>query len=122
MARVMDILKGAGLEHVREHRLDIAVCKRLPVTLVFLPAADIAKYVGEGNVDIGITGQDIVAESQVDVRILEELQMGRCRLCVQAPEGTISDITELEGKRIVTSFPDITKSFFSERGISVSVK
>lgn len=37
------------------------------MTLVFLPAADIAKYVGEGNVDMGITGVDVVAESQVDV-------------------------------------------------------
>ena len=35
----------------------------MPVTLVFLPAADIAKYVGAGNVDMGITGEDIVAET-----------------------------------------------------------
>jgi len=34
---------------------------------VFLPAADIASYVGEGNVDAGITGMDVVQESDVDV-------------------------------------------------------
>jgi ATP phosphoribosyltransferase len=39
----------------------------MPITLVFLPAADIAAYVGEGNVDMGITGQDIIAETRAEV-------------------------------------------------------
>lgn len=34
---------------------------------VFLPASDIPSYVAEGNVDVGITGSDVVAESEVDV-------------------------------------------------------
>ena len=61
------LLEGAGLEYVRPNRLDVATCKDLPITIVFLPAADIAKYVAKGNVDIGITGQDVVAESDVEV-------------------------------------------------------
>ena len=42
--------------YTRQPRLDIAHCTDVPVSLVFLPAADIAAYVGEGNVDLGITG------------------------------------------------------------------
>jgi len=38
--------------------------------MVFLPASDIAAYVGEGNVDLGITGQDIIAESETPVNQL----------------------------------------------------
>ena len=49
--RCMKLLEGAGLDHHRPPRLDVAHCTGLPVTLVFLPAADIASYVGEGNVD-----------------------------------------------------------------------
>jgi hypothetical protein len=41
--RVINILKGAGLDHIRANRLDVAPCLRQPVTIVFLPAADIAK-------------------------------------------------------------------------------
>jgi ATP phosphoribosyltransferase len=52
------------------NRLDVAQCTSLPITLVFLPAADIASYVGEGNVDAGITGLDVVQESDVDVDIV----------------------------------------------------
>ena len=65
--KCLKLLDGAGLEYDRPHRLDVAHCTSLPVTLVFLPAADIATYVGEGNVDIGITGVDVVRESDEEV-------------------------------------------------------
>jgi ATP phosphoribosyltransferase len=51
--RVVQLLQGAGLDFARKTRLDIAPCTRAPVTIVFLPAADIAQYVGEGEVDMG---------------------------------------------------------------------
>ncbi len=60
------LLLGAGLNFDRPNRLDVAHCTSMPLTIVFLPAADIASYVGEGNVDIGITGIDVLQESLVD--------------------------------------------------------
>ena len=101
------------MEYDREHRLDVAKCKRLPVTLVFLPAADIATYVAEGNVDIGLTGEDIIAESAAHVRVLCKLGIGKCRLSVQAPIGTVRSAKDLAGKRIVTSFPHLAASYFA---------
>ena len=68
--RVIKLLFGAGLDHHRPNRLDVAQCTTLPVTLVFLPASDIATYVAEGNVDLGITGTDVVMESEADVETL----------------------------------------------------
>jgi len=111
--KVCEMLKGSGIKFRREPRLDVALCVGKPITLVFLPAADIAKYVGEGNVDIGITGEDIVRESQVNVNTIMELGFGKCKLCVQAPTASnITNIEQLAGGRIVTSFPSITKEFF----------
>jgi len=110
--RVLKLLAGAGLKYSRPNRLDLAQCEKLPITLVFLPAADIAKYVGEGNVDLGITGEDIVKESGVPVETLMQLGMGKCRLCVQGPKGKFQDPKELLGQRIVTSFPNIAREFF----------
>eukprot|EP01036_Dinobryon_divergens_P027609 gene27611-36411_t len=109
------LLSGAGLEYHRPARLDVAKCTSLPITIVFLPASDIATYVGEGNVDIGITGLDVVKESQeTDVEQILELGFGKCKLCLQAP--VINGITspeELAGKRIVTSFPNLAREFFA---------
>lgn len=121
------MLKGAGIEFRREPRLDVALCVDLPITLVFLPAADIAKYVGEGNVDLGITGVDVVQESMVEVKHIMDLGFGKCKLCVQAPvTSKIKDVEELAGKRIVTSFPDLSRKFFdpmdAKKGVRTSVK
>ena len=99
---------------MRAPRLDIAHCTREKVTVVFLPAADIATYVAEGNVDLGITGEDIIAESQANVKVLEKLGLGKCRLCFQAPKGTVADPSQLVDKRIVTSFPNLTKAYFDK--------
>lgn len=125
--QVVLMLKGAGIEFRREARLDVALCIGLPLTLVFLPAADIAKYVGEGNVDIGITGQDIVKESCVEVKEIMKLGFGKCRLCVQAPvKDNITSVEQVAGGRIVTSFPDTTRAFFDpidkKLGVTTSVK
>ena len=111
--KVNDLLKGAGIEYRRENRLDVALCADLPLTLVFLPAADIAKYVAEGNVDIGITGVDIIEESDVTVDHVMNLNFGACKLCVQAPvANNVTDVSTLAGGRIVTSFPHLSKKFF----------
>lgn len=111
--KVNDLLKGAGIDYNRAPRLDVATCTDLPLTLVFLPASDIAKYVGEGNVDIGITGLDVVEESNVEVDRIMDLGFGACKLCVQAPAGQkITDVSTLAGGRIVTSFPHLTEKFF----------
>ncbi len=72
----------------------------------------------------GITGQDIVAESESKVDTLMQLSMGRCHLSLQTPKGCgavpCADTTgkyqnaeQLAGKRIVTSFPNITRKYFA---------
>lgn len=111
--KCVELLKGAGIEFHREARLDVALCIGLPITLVFLPAADIAKFVGKGDVDIGITGFDVVKESQVQVDKVMDLGFGKCKLCVQAPVADeIKNVETLAGKRIATSFPNVTSEFF----------
>lgn len=112
--KCMKLLEGAGITFDRPNRLDVAHCKDLPITIVFLPAADIASYVGEGNVDVGITGIDVVQESNVDVDIIFDLDFGQCKLCLQAPEGAYNSPHLLSGKRIVTSFPVLARRFFSQ--------
>ena len=62
---------------------------------------------------MGITGEDIIGESQADVEVLMKLGLGKCRLSVQAPVGEVTDVRSLAGKRIVTSFPNLTRNYFS---------
>ena len=111
-----DLLKGCGLRYVRNPRLDIAYVNTpaLKIKLVFLPAQDIACFVSEGNVDLGLTGQDMVAESDAKVVELLPTGFGVCKLAVQAPKvAQITDLKVLAGKRIATSFPNLTTRFFA---------
>ncbi|CUS09254.1 unnamed protein product [Tuber aestivum] len=111
--KCLDLLHGADIQFHRHNRLDIALCINQPIALVFLPAADIPVFVGEGRVDLGITGQDQVAESQADVKELMELDFGKCKLQVQVPEkGPIQEPRELIGKNIVTSFTLLASEYF----------
>jgi ATP phosphoribosyltransferase len=122
---VMKLLKGAGLDAKRPERLDVAMCTELPVKLVFLPAHDIPMYVMDGNVDIGISGSDMLEETScnvdghvegdAEVKILMNLGFGKCKLCLQAPaENCAAGPNPFLGKRVVTSFPGLTKKYFDK--------
>ncbi|KAJ1979909.1 ATP phosphoribosyltransferase (ATP-PRTase) (ATP-PRT) [Dimargaris verticillata] len=118
--KCLEFLAGADIQFHRKPRHDIALVKNHPMALVFLPAADIAKFVGLGKVDLGITGEDIIAETFLDqaerqsrIRQVMPLNFGRCRLAVQTPVKTgPTNVADLVGKRIVTSFEGLTKQYF----------
>ncbi|KAI2733350.1 hypothetical protein CBS147332_365 [Penicillium roqueforti] len=117
----LDLLAGCDVQFRRETRLDIALVKNLPIALIFLPAADIPTFVGEGRVDLGITGRDQVAEHDAtlptgeasNVEEILDLGFGACKLQVQVPEkGDIQEAKDLVGRNVVTSFTALTESFF----------
>lgn len=128
----LDLLAGADIKFRREHRLDIALVTNLDIALVFLPAADIPTFVGEGRVDLGITGQDTVAEYMTSslavsgdndagavrsggIEEVMDLGFGKCKLQVQVPEkGGIQESKDLVGKHVVTSFTGLTEKFFAD--------
>lgn len=118
---VLDLLAGSDIQFHRHNRLDIALVKNHPVALVFLPAADIPTFVGEGRVDLGITGRDTVAEHEAvtpatethGIEEIMDLEFGRCKLQVQVPEkGDIQTPEQLVGRNVVTSFTGLTEEFF----------
>ncbi|PWY97882.1 putative ATP phosphoribosyltransferase [Testicularia cyperi] len=130
--KCLEILAGADIQFKRQHRLDVALVQNLPIALVFLPAADIPQYVAKGNVDLGITGQDMVAEAGKDVSslITEELQLGfgKCSLQVQIPDPTIeanrgkgvTSELDLVGKKVATSFDKLAGEYFGKLDAQVT--
>ncbi|KAJ5752530.1 hypothetical protein N7520_009447 [Penicillium odoratum] len=119
----LDLLAGCDVQFRRETRLDIALVKNLPIALIFLPAADIPTFVGEGRVDLGITGRDQVAEHDATlpageisgVEEILDLGFGGCKLQVQVPEkGDITEAKQLVGRNVVTSFTALSEQFFAK--------
>ncbi len=90
---------------------------------LFVRAQDIPEFVADGAADVGITGWDLVSETNRSLTQLLDLEFGRCRLVVAATEE--SGLTQLSqvapGTRVATCFPGITRRFFEQRGFAVQV-
>ena len=90
---------------------------------IFVRAEDIAEFVCDGAAELGVTGWDLVAESEREVDCILDLEFGRCRLVVAARDD--SGIMSLDdvpvGARVATAFPNTTRDFFADLGRPVSV-
>ena len=112
-----DLLKQAGLSFRRQTRSLFARVKGLPIDLVFLRTDDIPTLCAEGAIDLGFTGSDLVEEAEADIQTRMKLGVGRCRLAVCIPDQTDWDsVKQLDGSRIATSFPNVTKAYLQKHG------
>jgi ATP phosphoribosyltransferase len=91
------------------------------VEFFYLRPRDIALYVGEGTVDTGITGRDLLLDSGAKAEEVLELGFGRSRFRFAAPPGVVSHLEDLQGKRIATSYAGVVRRFLEERGIDAEV-
>ena len=90
---------------------------------IFVRAQDIPEFVADGAADAGITGADLVAESDRELETLADLGFGRCRLAVAATdESGIDDVNSIPaGARVATSFPRLTQNFFAAANRRVEI-
>lgn len=112
-----NLLSGADIQFRRSNRLDIALSTNLPIALIFLPAADIPVFVGEGNCDLGITGLDQIKEAEQfdNIEDLLDLKFGSCKLQIQVPaDGEYEKPEQLVGKKIVSSFTKLSTDYFKQ--------
>ncbi|MDC0574880.1 ATP phosphoribosyltransferase [Pirellulaceae bacterium] len=111
----IDLLKEAGIRFRRQNRSLFAKVRGLPIDIIFLRTDDIPVLCAEGAIDMGVTGADLVAEANVDVDTRLSLNVGKCRLAICVPDDLeFNDPQQLDGKRIATSFTNVTKNFLAE--------
>lgn len=116
------LLRHAGLEFEEQGRRLMAPCRNFDLDILFVRDDDIPEYAHDGVVDLGIVGLNVVRESSVDVKVIEELGYGYCSLVIAVPRSSaIRTPDDLEGVRIATSYPRSLTSFLSERGLSAQV-
>jgi ATP phosphoribosyltransferase len=93
-----------------------------PLEIFFLRDDDIPDYVADGVADIGIVGENIVAEKPKKIETLEKLGFGRCRLSIAVPKAVeYEGISDLAGKRIATSYPGVLGKYLSERDVATDI-
>lgn len=91
------------------------------VQFFYLRPRDIATYVASGDLDLGITGRDLVVDSRAPVEELLCLGFGASTFRYAARPGTVTELTDLAGKRIATSFTGVVERHLAESGITATV-
>ena len=91
------------------------------VEFFYLRPRDIALYVGEGTLDVGITGRDLLLDSGAHAQEVLSLGFGRSTFRFAGPDGAYDKIEDLAGRRIATSYVGIVERFLADRGIEATV-
>lgn len=117
----LDFLRNAGLNFESYTQKLFSTCRNFPLEIIYVRDDDIPDYVASGSVDLGILGQNLLYEERpANVKKLLNLRYGFCTLTLAIPkESSVKSLQDLNGQIIATTYPNSTKNFFQENGISI---
>jgi len=116
-----DMLREAGYAAAANSRELVVQDPENGVEFFFLRPRDIATYVGRGTLDVGITGEDLLADSGSKATTILELGFAPSTFRLAAPPGTAKTASDLAGKRIATSYPTILNNWLNQQNLSAEV-
>lgn len=119
----VQILKEAGYRQRTDVRDLVLLDNDNGIEFYYLRPRDIALYVGSGELDAGITGRDLLVDSQADAEEILALGFGRSTFRFAAPKdaGSKKDISSLAGKRIASAYPGLVADYLDREKIKAEI-
>lgn len=128
----LDLIARCGLRFSRARDQLVCYGENLPLDILLVRDDDIPALVQDDVCDLGIVGQNVIAEKRLALgangkaaALFEELMpldFGRCRLAIAVPEGfRYRGDASLQGRRIATSFPHVLARWLATRGIAAEI-
>ena len=119
----VEILKNCGLSFENYKSSLISTVTNFPLEILFLRDDDIPEYVQDGIADLGIVGENVIVEAGAEVTYLQKLGFGKCTLKIAIPnESNITEIAQLSGKAIATSYPVILEKYLKDNHVDAEVR
>lgn len=115
------MLSEAGYRQRRDSRELVLVDPENHVEFFYLRPRDIAVYVGGGVLDVGITGRDLLLDSEADAVEDLGLDFARSTFRFAGPAGQFSSLQDLEGCRVATSYDSLLRRHLAEQGVQAEV-
>lgn len=115
------MLSEAGYAGRRDPKELIVADPVNKVEFFYLRPRDIATYVGSGALDVGITGRDLLLDSGSEATEVTGLDFAASTFRFAGPTGVFSDIADLSGKRIATSYAGLVGHFLAGHGIDATL-
>lgn len=99
-----------------------AVATNFPLEIYYLRNGDIPQYLKDGVVDCAIIGENVLVEKGNNIRIAEKLGFSKCRVSLAVPKSfKYHSISDLEGLKIATSYPETTKAYLQKNNINANL-
>ncbi|HMA64871.1 MAG: ATP phosphoribosyltransferase [Fibrobacterota bacterium] len=95
--------------------------KKNDIEFYFLRPRDIAIYVGNGFLDLGITGRDLALDSGTKVHECLSLNFGQSSFYYAVPQSSSLTPDGFNGLRIATSYPHIVELDMERRGLKTTI-
>ncbi len=119
----LSLFERAGITIDKSSRQLYATTQDGNYSIIFVRTQDIPNFVSDGVADLGVTGQDVIAESDVNVEEIIQLGFGRCKMVVAAKEeSAVKTVNDLpENIKVATSFPAAARKYFEKIGKKVQI-
>lgn len=118
----LELLKESGLSFSNGRDQLKAPARNFPAEVLFLRDDDIPQYVEDRVADIGIVGENVVAEKNKNTEIIKRLDFAKCRLSLAVPRSeNYTGLEWLNGKNIATTYPVIVQNFLTKNNISAGI-
>jgi ATP phosphoribosyltransferase len=124
----IDIFAKAGYKISVSSRSYYPVIDDDEIECMLIRAQEMARYVEEGILDAGLTGQDWIRETEASVEEVEELVYGKVgkntlKWVLAVPENSpIKSVKDLEGKRVATEVIGLTNRYLEKHGVKATVE
>jgi len=119
----VELLEHCGLSFENYKSSLISPVSNFPLEILFLRDDDIPEYVQDGIADLGIVGENVINETEVEVSYLQKLGFGKCSLKIAVPNNnTIQQLSHLNGKAIATTYPVILGKFLKKHDIQADIR
>ncbi|WP_297696385.1 ATP phosphoribosyltransferase [uncultured Eudoraea sp.] len=116
------ILKDCGISIDNGKDQLKASARNFPMEVFYLRNGDIPQYLKDGVVDIAVIGENILEEKGGNIKVAEKLGFSKCRVSLAVPKSSAyTDIKDLEGKRIATSYPNTLQAYLQDKGVEAEL-
>lgn len=115
------MLSEAGYTGRRDPRDLVTADPRNGVEFFYLRPRDIATYVGSGALDVGITGRDLLLDSHSKAVEIASLDFGDSTFRFAGPAGRFTELKDLDGLRVATSYPGLVERFLATHSVTVDL-
>ena len=119
----LKLLKECGIEFDNGLNKLKAEAFNFPLEVFFLRDDDIPQYVEDGVADIGIVGENVMLEKNKQIKLVDKLGFGKCRLSIAIQkEQTYKSLKDFNGKRFATSYPTILTAYLKQNKIKAEIQ